>query len=81
MICRKGCLEGDDEMPEKENKPKETEQVHNIPLSEIRPFRNHPFKISDDELMQQTVDSIMQVGILNPVIIRPDPGGGYEMVS
>jgi len=68
-------------MPEKENKPKETEQVHNIPLSEIRPFRNHPFKISDDELMQQTVDSIMQVGILNPVIIRPDPGGGYEMVS
>ena len=45
-------------MPEKENKPKETEQVHNIPLSEIRPFRNHPFKISDDELMQQTVDSI-----------------------
>lgn len=68
-------------MPEKENKPKETEQVHNIPLSEIRPFHNHPFKISDDELMQQTVDSIMQVGILNPVIIRPDPGGGYEMVS
>jgi ParB family chromosome partitioning protein len=81
MICRKGCFEGDDEMPEKENKPKETEQVHNIPLSEIRPFHNHPFKISDDELMQQTVDSIMQVGILNPVIIRPDPGGGYEMVS
>ncbi len=68
-------------MPEKENKPRETEQVHNIPLSEIRPFHNHPFKISDDELMQQTVDSIMQVGILNPVIIRPDPGGGYEMVS
>ena len=81
MICRKGCLEGDDEMPEKKDKTKETEQVHNIPLSEIRPFRNHPFKISDDELMQQTVDSIMQVGILNPVIIRPDPGGGYEMVS
>ena len=68
-------------MPEKKDKTKETEQVHNIPLSEIRPFRNHPFKISDDELMQQTVDSIMQVGILNPVIIRPDPGGGYEMVS
>jgi len=81
MICRKGCLEGDDEMPEKKDKLKETEQVHNIPLSEIRPFRNHPFRISDDELMQQTVDSIMQVGILNPVIIRPDPGGGYEMVS
>ena len=68
-------------MPEKKDKLKETEQVHNIPLSEIRPFHNHPFKISDDELMQQTVDSIMQVGILNPVIIRPDPGGGYEMVS
>ena len=57
------------------------EQVQQIPLSEIRPFRNHPFKVLDDELMQQTIDSIMQVGILNPAIIRPDPEGGYEMVA
>ena len=57
------------------------EQVQQIPLSEIHPFRNHPFKVLDDELMQQTIDSIMQVGILNPAIIRPDPEGGYEMVA
>ncbi|MBO4848682.1 MAG: ParB/RepB/Spo0J family partition protein, partial [Clostridia bacterium] len=50
-------------------------------MSEIHPFRNHPFKVLDDELMQQTIDSIMQVGILNPAIIRPDPEGGYEMVA
>ena len=64
-------------MPEQETR----EQVQQIPLSEIRPFRNHPFKVVDDELMQQTIDSIMQVGILNPAIIRPMPEGGYEMVS
>lgn len=64
-------------MPKKELQ----EQVQQIPLSEIRPFRNHPFKVVDDELMQQTIDSIMQVGILNPAIIRPDPEGGYEMVA
>ena len=57
------------------------EQVQQIPMSEIHPFRNHPFKVLDDELMQQTIDSIMQVGILNPAIIRPDPEGGYEMVA
>ena len=57
------------------------DQVQQIPLSEIHPFRNHPFKVLDDELMQQTIDSIMQVGILNPAIIRPDPEGGYEMVA
>ena len=57
------------------------EQVQQIPLSEIRPFKNHPFKVVDDELMQQTIDSIMQVGILNPAIIRPAPEGGYEMVA
>ena len=57
------------------------EQVQQIPLSEIHPFRNHPFKVLDDEMMQQTIDSIMQVGILNPAIIRPDPEGGYEMVA
>ena len=62
-------------------KQKPDEQVQQIPLSEIRPFKNHPFKVTDDELMQQTIDSIMQVGVLNPAIIRPAPEGGYEMVS
>ena len=64
-------------MPEQETQ----EQVQQIPLSEIRPFRKHPFKVLDDELMQHTIDSIMQVGILNPAIIRPAPEGGYEMVA
>ena len=64
-------------MPKQESQ----EQVQQIPLSEIRPFKNHPFKVLDDELMQQTIDSIMQVGILNPAIIRPAPEGGYEMVA
>lgn len=64
-------------VPKQESK----EQVQQIPLSEIRPFKNHPFKVVDDELMQQTIDSIMQVGILNPAIIRPAPEGGYEMVA
>ena len=62
-------------------KQKHNEQVQQIPLSEIRPFKNHPFKVTDDELMQQTIDSIMQVGVLNPAIIRPAPEGGYEMVA
>ena len=62
-------------------KQEPNEQVQQIPLSEIRPFKNHPFKVTDDELMQQTIDSIMQVGVLNPAIIRPAPEGGYEMVS
>ena len=56
------------------------EQVQEIPISQIHPFEGHPFKVMDDELMQQTVDSITQFGVLNPVIIRPD-GDGYEMVS
>lgn len=62
-------------------KQKPNEQVQQIPLSEIRPFKNHPFKVTDDELMQQTIDSIMQVGVLNPAIIRPALEGGYEMVA
>ena len=62
-------------------KQEPNEKVQQIPLSEIRPFKNHPFKVVDDELMQQTIDSIMQVGILNPAIIRPMPEGGYEMVA
>ena len=62
-------------------KQEPNEKVQQIPLSEIRPFKNHPFKVVDDELMQQTIDSIMQVGILNPAIIRPMPEGGYEMIA
>ena len=57
------------------------EQVQQIPISEIRPFKNHPFKVLDDELMRQTVESIKQAGVLNPTIIRPVPEGGYEMVA
>lgn len=56
------------------------EQVQEIPISQIHPFEGHPFKVLDDELMQQTVDSITQFGVLSPVIIRPDEDG-YEMVS
>ena len=72
-------------MPKK-TEPKDTqstppEQVQQIRISDIHPFKNHPFKVVDDALMQETVDSIMQFGVLNPTIIRPDPGGGYEMVA
>lgn len=58
------------------------EQILNLPVEKIRPFDNHPFRVNDDdELMQQTIDSIMQVGVLNPVIVRPMEDGGYQMVS
>ena len=57
------------------------EEVQHIPVSKIRPFPNHPFQVRDDELMQNTVDSIQKVGILTPVIVRPVPEGGYEMIS
>ena len=72
-------------MPKK-TEPKDTqitqpEQVQQIRISDIHPFKDHPFKVVDDALMQETVDSIMQFGVLNPTIIRPDPGGGYEMVA
>lgn len=71
-------------MPKKDSKTKDiqtVEQVQEIPLSQIHPFEGHPFKVvDDDELMQQTIDSITQFGVLNPVIIRPDENG-YEMVS
>ena len=52
-----------------------------LPLVELHPFEGHPFKVLDDELMAQTVESIQQVGILNPLIARPDPDGGYEILS
>lgn len=62
-------------------KPVIAEQVVQIPLTELHPFEGHPFKVLDDELMQDTVDSIMQFGVLTPAIARPDPDGGYEMVA
>lgn len=57
------------------------EEVQHISLSQIHPFPEHPFQVRDDELMQQTIDSIQQVGILTPVILRPDDSGGFEMIS
>ena len=57
------------------------EEVQQISLSQIHPFPEHPFQVRDDELMQQTIDSIQQVGILTPVILRPDDSGGFEMIS
>ena len=68
-------------MPKEQSKSPQPEEVQKIAVAEIHPFEGHPFRVVDDELMQQTVDSIMQFGVLNPAIVRPDPNGGYEMVS
>ena len=57
------------------------EKIQEIPLSELHPFRNHPFKVKDDEAMLETADSIKQYGVLVPAIARPDPEGGYELVA
>lgn len=57
------------------------EKVQMIPLSELHPFRNHPFKVKDDEAMANTVDSVKQYGVLVPAIARPLESGGYELVS
>ena len=57
------------------------EKIQEIPLSELHPFRNHPFKVKDDEVMMETADSIKQYGVLVPAIARPDPEGGYELVA
>ena len=57
------------------------EKIQEIPLSELHPFRNHPFKVKDDEAMMETADSIKQYGVLVPAIARPDPKGGYELVA
>ena len=57
------------------------EEVQQISLTKIHPFPEHPFQVRDDEPMQQTIDSIQQVGILTPVILRPDDAGGFEMIS
>lgn len=57
------------------------EKIQELPLSELHPFRNHPFKVKDDEAMMETADSIKQYGVLVPAIARPDPEGGYELVA
>ena len=57
------------------------EKIQEIPLSELHPFKNHPFKVKDDESMMETADSIRQYGVLVPAIARPDPEGGYELVA
>ena len=52
-----------------------------MPLSDLHPFEGHPFKVLDDELMEQTVESIKQIGVVSPLLVRPDPEGGYEILS
>ena len=57
------------------------EKIQEIPLSELHPFKGHPFKFKDDEAMMETADSVRQYGVLVPAIARPDPEGGYELVA
>lgn len=57
------------------------EQRTEMTLSDLHPFEGHPFKVLDDELMEQTVESIRQIGVVSPLIVRPDPEGGYEILS
>lgn len=57
------------------------EKVQEIPLSELHPFEGHPFRVVDDEDMAKTVESIRDYGVLTPAIVRPDPNGGYEIIS
>jgi len=57
------------------------EQRTEMPLSDLHPFEGHPFKVLDDELMEQTVESIKQIGVVSPLIVRPDPEDGFEILS
>ena len=57
------------------------ERVQEIPLSELHPFEGHPFRVVDDEEMMKTAESVRDFGVLTPAIVRPDPDGGYEIVS
>ena len=57
------------------------EKIQNLPLAELHPFQNHPFKVVDDEAMQRTVESVARYGVLAPAIARPRPEGGYEVIS
>ena len=72
----------DDLFSTEENRQEEQrEQVQQIPIDELHPFTNHPFKVLDDEAMTRTVESIAQYGVLAPLIARPHPEGGYEIIS
>ena len=59
----------------------QTEQIQQIPISELHPFKDHPFKVLDDEAMQRTVESVAQFGVLAPLVVRPRQEGGYEIIS
>ena len=72
----------DDLFSSEENRQEEQrEQVQQIPVSELFPFKDHPFKVLDDDAMTRTVESISQFGVLAPLIARPRPEGGYEIIS
>ena len=60
---------------------RQTEQIQQIPIADLHPFKNHPFKVVDDEAMQRTVESVAQFGVLAPLIARPREEGGYEIIS
>ena len=66
---------------EESRQEQQREQVQQIPIGELFPFKNHPFKVLDDESMQRTVESVEQYGVLSPLIARPRPEGGYEIIS
>ena len=77
------ALKGLDEMfsTEESRQEQKREQVQQIPIEELFPFKEHPFKVLDDEAMQRTVESVAQYGVLVPLIARPRPEGGYEIIS
>ena len=66
---------------EESRREEQREQVQQIPVSELFPFKNHPFKVLDDDSMSDTVESVKQYGVLSPLIARPRPKGGYEIIS
>ena len=76
-------LKGADDIfsTEESRQEQQREQVQQIPIGELYPFKNHPFKVLDDESMQRTVESVEQYGVLSPLIARPRPEGGYEIIS
>ena len=76
-------LKGADDIfsTEESRQEQQREQVQQIPIDELFPFKNHPFKVLDDESMQRTVESVEQYGVLSPLIARPRPEGGYEIIS
>ncbi len=76
-------LKGADDIfsTEESRQEQQREQVQQIPIGELFPFKKHPFKVLDDESMQRTVESVEQYGVLSPLIARPRPEGGYEIIS